>query len=596
MSSVATFPQAPAIPAAVRAARPSTARRGGWRKWVGAVLIVTLLGPATLSLPPVWHGALRVFLTRQATRAGYELTVGRMTGGPFGMTQLEAVRLRGTNRKESGGTDVIVSSARFAIAWRFPWLHHPAPSMREIDLAGVHGTLDLTPASPAVESVQRRIGNLATWWLPENFGLQADDFRLSRGSYSLHATGLLISGRCDGPGEIAAREVHAAGPGTASLFNDWHGQTAWKGNRLTLTGLDLGDGIGLANATLDASQLGRRRLDWDCSVDALGGQVRGQGAVDFSRERMTLEVATTLRHTALAPLARMFGLRGPVDGLIEQASFTFRGDPDNLSSAQMWLSARATGFRWGERRWESLDTQAMVVNRRVQLHRFDLRQNGNSLSVSGEFPLPPDGVAGLVWTGKGSWWQRAGFSCRVDARLEDLRALADLVGPGMPELAGRTSINGRLSATPGHAEIEGYLNVEGTRLTICGAPLDFLRSTLLFRGGAMEIADVQATHDADYFTAHGIVGLSGERGDRHGEARAEIRDMSVYVPALLGVPGIGERAASVRHLDAILRLENGELIFDRWDGEQADRLLSGTPPLQTARDDGSSPFPSATTR
>ena len=146
--------------------------------------------------------------------------------------------------------------------------------------------------------------------------------------------------------------------------------------------------------------------------------------------------------------------------------------------------------------------------------------------------------------------------------------------PALHDLAGRVSINGRLSAAPGRAEVEGYLNVEGSRLTIHGAPLDFLRSTLLFRGGALEIADVQATHDADYFTAHGVVGLCGKHADRHGELRAEVKDVSVYAPALAGWPGISERAASVRRLDAVLRLEDGEVFFDRWDAAPTDAAVA----------------------
>ena len=128
--------------------------------------------------------------------------------------------------------------------------------------------------------------------------------------------------------------------------------------------------------------------------------------MDFNHERIALGVAVTLSHTALAPLARMLGIRGDLDGQIEQASFTFHGALEDPASAQRWLSARATGLRWGERRWQSLETRALVVDRQVRLHRFDLRQAGNHLSLSGEFSLPPADTTGLVWLGEGAWWGR----------------------------------------------------------------------------------------------------------------------------------------------------------------------------------------------
>ncbi len=575
MSSLATVPQTivvPEVAGVAGVARPVSARRGQRRKWLGALFVAVVLSPGLLALPPVWHGVLRAFITWQADRCGYELTVGRVSGGPFSETSLDHLRVRGGT--SGGGTDLAVARARFALAWRLPWLRRSAPWMKGITLEGVRGTLDLAGGLRSGGGSQHHPNDATERWLPENFAVQADDFRLRHGPYSLRASGLVLSGKGDGAGEILTREVRAEGPGFTSVFAGWRGQTFWKDHRLTLIGLDLGNGITLASAMLDASQIGRRRLDWDCSLHALGGEARGQGAIDFSRPRLAVEVAATLRGTALAPLARMVGVRGTVDGRVEQASCTFRGDPENLSSAQMSLSVRATDFCWGDRRWQSLDTQAVVVNRRVQLHRFDLRQDGNRLSLSGEYPLPPDDVAGLVWTGDTSWWRAAGFSCNVDARLEDLHALTELIGPDAPELAGRMSVNGKLSATPGSAEVEGYLNVEGTRLTIRGAPLDFLRSTLLFRDGAMEVADVQATHDADYFTAHGVVGLCGDRTDRRGEVRAEIRDMTLYAPALAGLPGIGEKAAETRALDAVVRFENGAIHFDRWDGEPAESLLA----------------------
>ena len=407
-------------------------------------------------------------------------------------------------------------------------------------------------------------------WQPAEFSVQADDLRLRRGPDALQLRGLSVTGEHGRSGAFEIREVRTEGPGFAWTLPGAHGRTFWKGGSLTISGVSDCDGTMAANGTVDLTHLGRGRLKWAGSLQLGDGEVRGQGAVDLARADAPLEVAATMRRTDLAPFARLLGVRGAVDGEVAQASCTFRGDPANLPAAQMSLSARATGFRWEDRRWQSLEVQAVVVNRRVRLNRLDLRQDGNRLALSGEYPLPPMDGAALRWTGADSWWQAAGFSGEVDARLEDLGAFAGLIGPGAPVLAGRMSVNGRLSAAASSGHVEGYLNVEGSRLNLNGAPLDYLRSTLLFRRGALEIADVQATQDTDYFTARGIVGPVV----RNGELRAKVLDASVYLPALAGWPEIAAKIAPVRQLDAVLRVENSELIFDRWEGEATERLLA----------------------
>ena len=560
MSNTAAYPPVAAKP---------VARRWFWR-WTGVALAVVLLGPGALMFPPVWHGAVRSTLAWQASWHGYELTIGQVSGGLFGSTRLDDLRVRA-----AGGTDLSVARVTFRLFAGASLFHRPVVWLGDVRLEGLRGNLDLASGAMAGESpAPRHVSGPATDWLPANFSLQADEFCLRRGRDTAWLRGLLVTGGRGETGAFEIREVRTEGPGFAWTLPGAHGRTFWKDGLLTFSSVSVRDPGTAANGTLDLTRLERGRLKWECSLRMSDGEVRGQGSVDFSRADAPLEVAATMRRTALTPFARLLGVRGAVDGEVEQASFTFRGDPDALPAAQMSLSGRATGFRWEDRRWQSLEVQAVVLNRRVHLNRFDLRQDGNRLTLSGEYPLPPVDGSALHWAGEGSWWQAAGFSGNVDARLEDLTALARLIGPGAPELSGRMSVNGRLSAAAGSAEVAGYLNVEGTRLDVFGAPLDYLRSTLVFRRGAVEVADLQATQDADYFTARGVFNLSGDNAARHGELRAEVRDASVYLPALAGWPALAGRIAPVRGLDAVLRVQNGELIFDRWEGEAAENLLA----------------------
>ena len=60
---------------------------------------------------------------------------------------------------------------------------------------------------------------------PETFLLRAEDLRLERGRYLLHATDLWLSGSRDEDGQFRAREVAIAGPGFENTFVRPHGQT-----------------------------------------------------------------------------------------------------------------------------------------------------------------------------------------------------------------------------------------------------------------------------------------------------------------------------------------------------------------------------------
>ena len=582
-----------AAPAARTLRRQRLVRKRFWFLLAAAVLVCLPLHP------PVWHAALRTWLGWQARRHGCELTIAALDGGLFDTTRLHGVhcRQRGPLPADgSTGTDLFIADADLTLAWTMPWFQRPAPSwVHEIVLQGVRGRWDLHPprrasvarplAGPGTEegglrpaAIQgdvfiRTLGavfpsfrHLSAKLWPETFLLRADDLRLERGRYLLHTTGLWLSGQRDNDGRFLAREVTIAGPGFENTLVRPHGQTDWKESRLTLSQLALSPDVSLVSATLDGSRLNRHRLDWECKLTALGGEARGQGTVDFSRERLGVDVAASLRGAAVRPLARLLGIAGPADGLIDQGNFTFRGDPENPSAAQMWLAAHSTDFRWGKRRWEDLELQAVVVNRRVQVHRLELRQSANRLSLSGECPLPPDPAEACRGADALRQWREGGFSCQIDARLEDLRALADLYGPQAPELAGRMSVNGTLSAQSGAQQpIDGYLNVEGSRLSLRGAPLDYLRSTLVFKDGGLRVADLQATHDRDYFTGTGSMRLDGPPRCE-GELRAAVHTLAEYTPALAGLPLV-DSVAGVTGLSALLRWDDSVLAFEECQGQ-----------------------------
>lgn len=529
-------------------AAPSSTPKRRTRRRFWFLLFVTLLGAAAL-YPPAWHAALRGFLGWHARQRGWNMEVGAIEGGLFDATVLHDVRCRMTFPAPSagevaGGVDLRVARAEGQFAWRLPLSGKDANQgfLQRLTLDGVSGTLDFTSAgavepalfraaAPAIRTAGLTPGFVLRLWPvitapPTNFELLRVDCRLRRGPVSLRVRDARLTAYAGAPGQCLARQVEMGGPGFENTLDNRSGVTAWKEGRLTIANLSLGQGLDLVRVTFDGARLRKRQVDWDSELHALGGSVRSQGTVRFAHGRIGLDIAGSFQQVAVRPLARMLGVEGATDGTVDQGQFSFRGNPEQWTQATISLAGQATDFRWRQRRWESLDLAAIVLHGRVTVRKMELRQSRNQLSFSGECPLPSSGPDG--------GWKLDGFTCQVDAKLDDLHSLAQLLAPDLPEISGRMSVNGALTARPGGKGLDGYLNVEGSGLAVSGAPLDSLRSTLLFQGEDLQIADVQATRGADNLAGKGTIRIFG--GPRYqGELHGSIADLAVYHPAYAGI-------------------------------------------------------------
>ena len=92
-------------------------------------------------------------------------------------------------------------------------------------------------------------------------------------------------------------------------------------------------------------------------------------------------------------------------------------------------------------------------------------------------------------------------------------------------------------------------------MTIRGAPLDYLRSTLLFRGDELNVADVQATRDGDYLSGRGSISLAGAL-TYQGELQLAVADPGLYAPALAGMIDLDKVELFAGSLQAPVRLES----------------------------------------
>ncbi len=553
----------------------SPVRRTRRRFWL--VLFVTALFALAL-YPPPWQALLRTVLIWEVARHGGDLTIARVEGGPFDTFWLYDVhcRQRGLPPGAVGnGTDLRIARVELTPDWSLFRRKQPRRTWIErLTLDGVTGQYDFSalptlapsPAPPPSFGLTGWLGRNSYCVVPGSFFVRAENFLLRRGRYHARARDLRMDANRGAPGLFLARELEIGGPGFANTFLNRHGATVWQGDHLTVNDVELAPGVRLASAMLDGAQLGSRSLDWDATLTVQGGEVRAQGAVHLTGTRLGLELAGTMRQLPVQTAARLLGLVGSAGGLIEQGNFSFRGEPEDWPGAETWLAAQATDVRWGRRQWQSLELQAVLLHRRVQVNRLELRQSRNRLSLQGECPLPAALSSGQK-APAGRWWE-AGFSCKVDARLDDLRAFSLLVGPRFPSLDGRMSVNGKLEALPGRPGIDGYLNVEGSQLTVRGAPLDYLRSTLVFRGDEMQVADLQSTHGGDSLFGKWTTRLAGAPG-YDGALKVSVKDRSLYTPALDGTLDLGQIGLGSDDPKAPLNLEGtfhgpgqqGEIVF-----------------------------------
>jgi TamB, inner membrane protein subunit of TAM complex len=526
-----------------RSFKPRRASRWWLLLLLATAMLCTLLHPA----PVRWR--ISGVLERAAERRGLAVTYGAIDGTIFDAITIHDVRLRDISKTDSG-TDLTIANVEFSPSLSIPFFQRRDAFLESVVLDGVRGQYAFRaqgapgeatgPVLPArSETVVESRERVVSRWLPARFVVQRADVKLLRGNLALRVAGLRVFGDPGASGFTAARETEFIAAAHSVNLPAWHGINIWQRPKLSLYSIALGNGVNLVSAALDLSGLPLSQIEGDVALDALGGSLRGQITADFSSARNFFDVAGSLQRVAVEPVARLLGGGGPFAGSFDQGQFTFRGDPGDPLSASASLRVEAREFQWKERRFESLAAGATLVNRHVQVQQFELRQSKNLLRLSGESALPQASGSPVVtgWIGQAMAFLQAGFTCTIDARLEDLKALGQLADPGFSEMSGRISVFGRVD---GRAEgLDGYLNIEGSGVQVRGMPIDSLTSTVVFKGDELQLTDLQATSGkSDYFTGKATWQPLGS-GRYNAELKAQIADLARYAPAYVGelIPG-----------------------------------------------------------
>ncbi|MBS0657823.1 MAG: translocation/assembly module TamB domain-containing protein [Verrucomicrobia bacterium] len=529
------------------------------------LLLLVLVASAAVwpsTLPWLAQRTLRPIAERRGLVVGWR----SIEGSIFDVLTIHGLRLRGMQTGETA-TDLEIDQVEITLRLSIPYFRPAESWAHRVVVDGVQGRYVVRPTAPVAPAPGASSGSPAppvrkstlALWLPDEIELHRVDAEVMRGNLAVRLGGLRVVGDLQPRGFASARSTEFIAGTRRVVLPAWHGESAWRRPRLSLSRIGLGNGVRLVSAALDVSRVTAGSMEAELVVEALSGTVRGSVSADFTAERPVFSASGTLQNVGVEPVARLLGGNGPFAGSFDQGKFSFRGDPGEPLLASSSLSVQAREFRWKERRFESLAATATLVNRRVQVQQFELKQAGNAVIARGETVLPERENPASAIFGRGVLIPLMnGFTLALEAQLDDLEALGQLVDPGFRLLQGRARIDGQIKGRLG--DLDGWLNVQSSGFVLNGLPVDFLKATLGFKGEEIALADLQASAGkSDFLSAKGTWQplSSGRYG---GELKGQIADLGRYASVYVGPLVPGPLAGALR--------------FD-WSGDGTSKAHSG---------------------
>jgi hypothetical protein len=296
------------------------------------------------------------------------------------------------------------------------------------------------------------------------------------------------------------------------------GATSWEGNRLTIAGIPLAQGLDLEALKIDLSRLVKRRLGIDLQLDTYGGTLRAS-FLARAAEKFSIDLAGSAANLSLAQISSAMGFVEPITGAVRASKFTFRGNPGKFldATASLWLEA--TDFAWRSRQADSVMLGATYYDRHLEVDQLYVRQRENELTVNGE----------LLWPKKLRSWSQLPFRGQVNATIPDLNRFAQLFGARTDDFSGAVRAAGEVDLVD--PEASGRLTWHGEGVTFRGVALESLGASLRLQGGEATLENLEARHANDFLRAEGTFELT--RGHRFsGRLTGAIDDLGVYAPLL----------------------------------------------------------------
>jgi hypothetical protein len=485
------------------------------------ILVIVIVALAAVLLAPIAvSNGVRLWVWWFARQEGFVATIDKIEAPFLRPIMIRQLHLKSL-RKDPIRVDVTVLDARVVLNLKHVFLHLSGRDIRNISVREFHAELRRT--TPNVRALSERGWATLHRLLPETLSIAKLETRVENGPSLILLRNASLSASETEPGRFTAAELMITSPWVRQTFSQLRGATHWEGNRLTLAGLTLTNGLDLQAATVDLARLGNRRMGLQFDVDAFGGKLRANISHEWHSPHSNWKIAGGAADLSLAQISDALGFADRVNGLLHASNFTFRGnltEPDR-ATASLW--GELTGLTWRDRTAEALMLGAALYNRKIELQQVYIRQKSNQFTLSGEAALPASS----------SEWLRPDFRGNVSASINQLGEFLALFGANPVDFAGKISIQGSMD-THGR-NFGGNLAIEGASLTFFEHDIDSFSAKVTLKPSELEIERFDLARKKDSLSGEGKIDLSPEH-KYSGTLDAWTNDLRDYVSTLRGSP------------------------------------------------------------
>ncbi|MEO8206478.1 MAG: translocation/assembly module TamB domain-containing protein [Chthoniobacterales bacterium] len=429
-----------------------------------------------------------------------------------------------SDAKNSSQTQVSAGAVSLSLASPWRILFGDGRIFNRIGVKNLDGVMDFRPASlapayptPAQTSEQQEsTARSFLRLIPKQVKIESRKLQIlvSNQSYRIEKSILFLSE--EQAGSISAQQVVIDCGAIHQEFINQKGDTAWKEGSIYLSDLAITDAVRIENFTADLIRADGITLGFD--LRAFAGYLRGDISFGNREGHTFIDSAFTVTNLTLDPLPEFLGVKTALSGFLREARFTFHGNPEDPFTAQASLRIAADKVRWNKRGWDAFTFSANLVEGKLVVPEFVLRQSENQVAATGEMTLPHHLSA--------AEFKNADYTVKGSAEIKDLSSLAALFGDPFQDASGKLSLQASIK---GHgSDVSGKLTLVASNLLYHGAPAESVKIETEFVQKEAHVTNFEIHNGKDLLQAHGSLGLHAPH-NYSGEITAKIADLSTYI-------------------------------------------------------------------
>lgn len=490
--------------------------------------VFIVLGLAALSIPEVFRATVWLLLHEEALRQGGRLRVTVSQGALWEPVVLTDIQL---SVPTQGGGRFRLQAERCSIEGTIRPLLNGILSARLLERIQVlGGVLDWDLGAVRTEGrdwdVDRwpiegiNFGKVLRFPPPVTLDLELKTARFRSQKWSVSAENFAATVSEVAPGTLNVSKLEVSVGSWRRGFGPVSGKTALQGDTLKVGEVTLMEEFYLESLTVSPSKHeGGGLLDLEMELKTFGGDLRLVAEVGSPSSEIPLEASGTFAKLGVAPLAAFLNFTEAAGGVLVAGKFSFRGQPANPERATASLRIEARNFQWESRQWDELVVGATLLERRIQVPEFFLKQGQNQLQLNGD----------MQWPGADAPWWKSDFGVNLTARVENLTELSALLLPEFKYVAGGLTVDGAVRSQGG--VLGGALIVSGVNMTWRSAPVEELHAAVKLQGSEVQVLNVEAAQGPDWIRGKGVIQV-GQAWAYQGELHGNVHDLGKYATML----------------------------------------------------------------